>query len=77
MSHRYMVSVNDKMDHLLIDLSKKNKKSISGLIVELMNEALEYRDDYQLSKLAEEADRKAEGRPLITAEEVWRKCDLE
>lgn len=77
MSQRYMVSVNDQLSNFLVKSSKKNHKSISGLIVELVNEALEARDDYYLSKLAEEAERRAEGKPTIPAEEVWRKCGLE
>jgi len=72
-----MVSVNDQLGNFLITSSKRNNKSISGFIVELVNEALESRDDYYLSKLAEEAERRAEGKPTIPAEEVWRKCGLE
>jgi predicted DNA-binding protein len=76
MSHRYMVNVDDDISAFLQKSSKKKHKSISSLILELINEALELREDYYLSQLAEEAEKRSEGKPLISAEEVWRKCDL-
>ena len=77
MSHRYMVNVDDDIAAFLQKSSKEKHQSISSLIQELVQEALELREDYYLSQLAEEAEKRAKGRPLISAEEVWRKCDLE
>lgn len=77
MSHRYMVSVNDEVAKFLLSSSKKKHKSISNIIQELINEALELREDFYLSTLAEEAEKRAKGKPLISAEEVWKKCNLE
>lgn len=72
-----MVNVNDRLANFLVESSKKDHKSVSSLIVELINEAVELREDYYLSQLAEEAEVRSEGKPTIPAEEVWRKCGLE
>jgi hypothetical protein len=73
---RYMVTVNEEISFFLNSISKETHKSISGVIHELLCEAIDLRDDYYLSKLAEEAEKKCEGRPTIPAEEVFRKCGL-
>ncbi len=77
MGKRYMVNVNDRLANFLVESSKKDQKSVSSFIVELINEAVELREDYYLSQLAEEAERRSEGKPTIPAEELWRKCGLE
>lgn len=77
MGKRYMVNVDDRLANFLVKSSKKDHKSVSGFILELVNEAIELREDYYLSKLAEEAEKRSEGKPMISAEEVWRKCGLE
>lgn len=77
MAHRYMVSVDDDVAKFLLASSKKKHKSISSVIQELINEAIELREDFYLSKLAEEAEKRAKGKRLISAEDVWRKCNLE
>lgn len=74
---RYMVTVNPETSFYLMNISKQTHKPISGIISELINEALELREDYYWSKQAEEAERKAKGKRRIPAEEVWKKCDLE
>lgn len=74
---RYMVTVNPETSVCLLNISKHEHKSIAGIISELINEALELREDYFWSKQAEEAERKAIGKRRIPAEEVWKKCDLE
>ena len=76
MTHRYMVNVNDEIAKFLLKSSKKNDKSISSVIVELMNEALELREDYYLSKLAEEAEKRSEGKSPIPAEVLWKELGL-
>ena len=73
---RYMVTVNKEIANFLNLVSKETHKSISGVIQELLCEAIDLRDDYYLSKLAEESEKRCEGKPTIPAEEVWRKCGL-
>lgn len=75
-SARFMVTVNQDIANSLNKISKNNHKSISGVIQDLINEALSLREDLYWSNIAEEAEKKAEGRPTIPAEEVWRKCGL-
>lgn len=76
MAHRYMVSVDDDVAKFLATSSKKKHKSISSLIQELINEAIELREDYYLSKLAEEAEKRAEGKTPIPAEVLWKELGL-
>ena len=76
MSHRYMVSVDDDVARFLAASSKKKHKSISSLIQELIKEAIELREDYYLSKLAEEAEKRAEGKIPIPAEVLWKELGL-
>lgn len=73
---RYMVTVDDEISRFLTLAAKEKKKSISGVIQELLAEAIDLRDDYYLSKLAEEAEKKSEGKPYITADQVWKECNL-
>ncbi len=74
---RYMVTVSPDTSINLLNISKKNNKSISSIISELINEALELKEDYYWSKLAEEAEIRSQGQKRIPAEEVWKKCGLE
>ena len=73
---RYMVTVDDETSAFLSNVSKKQHKSISGLILELLTEAIELRDDYYLSKLAEEAETRSENKKRIPAEQLWIQLDL-
>lgn len=77
MTHRYMVSVTDDIANYLTIFSKIKHKSISKVIQDLILEAVDAREDYYLSKIAEEAERRAEDQPTVSAEEVWRRCGLE
>lgn len=74
---RYMVTVNEETSSFLVNVSKKTHKPIAGIISELINEAIELREDYYWSKQADEAEIKAKGQRRIPAHEVWKKCDLE
>lgn len=74
---RCMVTVNPETFVDLTNISKHSKKTISGVISDLIKEALELREDYYWSKQAEEAERKSIGKKRISADEVWKKCDLE
>ena len=73
---RYMVTVNDEIANFLNLISKETNKSIYGVIQELLSEAIDLREDYYLCKLAEESEKRCEGKPTISAEEVWRQCGL-
>ncbi len=74
---RYMVTVDQETASLLNLISKKQSKSISGIIMELIDESLDLREDLYWSRIAEEAEERAEGKPTIPAEEVWKKCGLQ
>ena len=74
---RYMVTVNPEISAYLMRASEKNHKTISGVIGDLIAEALELREDYYWCVQAEEAEIKAMGQHRIPAEEVWKQCGLE
>lgn len=73
---RYLVTVTPEISELLVSTSQKTQKPISGIISELINEALELREDFYWYKKADEAELKAQGQRRIPSEEVWKKCDL-
>ena len=73
---RYVVTVNEEIALFLSSVSKKKKKSVSSLIMDLIEEAIDLREDLYLSKKAEESEKRCEGRPTIPASEVWRECGL-
>jgi predicted DNA-binding protein len=56
------------------NIAKKNKKSLSATIKELVSEALELREDYQLSKIADK--RLSSKSKLIPQEKVWEELGL-
>jgi len=71
-----MVTVDEGTANFLNSVSKKQHKSISGVILELLNEAIDLRDDYYLSKIAEEAEERSQGKQRIPAEILWKELDL-
>lgn len=73
---RYMVTVNDEIASFLNFQSKLKKTSVSKLIMDLIEEAIDLREDYELSKIADEAYERNKDKPTIPAEEVWRRCGL-
>jgi hypothetical protein len=73
---RYVVTVNNEIAHFLNNYSKSKKTSISRLIMDLIQEAIDLREDYELSKIAEESEKRCEGLPTIPASEVWKQCGL-
>ena len=56
---RINVSFKPKVAQALTRISKKNEISLSQVAQELVEEALELREDIYLSKLAEEAEKRA------------------
>ena len=69
---RFNVTCDETLTHALTFLAKHQKKSISMIARELMVEALALREDYQLSKLAEESEKKSKGKPLYSHKDVWK-----
>lgn len=57
-------------------LAKKEDTSLSHITQELVEQALEMREDLYLSRLAEEAEIRARGKARIPAEKVWKDLDL-
>lgn len=71
---RVNVTFETKTIDILNDLAKVENKSISNIIRELTNEALELREDYYFSKLAEKFDKELEkgNVELYSHEEAWK-----
>ena len=73
---RINVSFKPKTVQALTRLSKKRETSISHVAQELIEEALELREDIYLSKLAEESEKRAKGKPSVSSDELWKELDL-
>jgi predicted DNA-binding protein len=58
-------------------LAEKQDTSLSNITQELVEQALEIREDIYLSGLAEEAEIRAKGKARIPAEKVWKELDLQ
>ena len=63
--------------HAVNFLAEKQDTSLSNITQELVEQALEMRDDIHLSRLAEEAEIRANGKARIPAEKVWKELGLE
>lgn len=74
---RYNFTCDEEMANALKALAEYEDKSISAVAKELIAEALELREDFYLSKLAEAAEKASKGKPTKTHEEVWGKANLE
>jgi len=61
---RINVSFKPKIVRALTHISKKHGTSLSQVTQELVEEALELREDIYLSKLAEEAEKRAKGKTV-------------
>ena len=73
---RINVSFKPKIVRVLTRISKKNETSLSQVAQELVEEALELREDIYLSNLAEEAEKRAKGKPSVSPDKLWKKLDL-
>ena len=66
--------INATFEHetavVLTELAHQEHKSVSGIVKELTLEALEMREDFYLSKLAEQLDR--EGVKTFSHENAWK-----
>lgn len=58
-------------------LAKMEDTSLSNITQELVEQALEMREDIYLSRKAEEAELRAKGKASIPAEKVWKELGLE
>jgi predicted DNA-binding protein len=63
--------------HAVNLLAKKADTSLSNITQELVEQALEMREDIYLSGIAEEAEIRAKGKARISADKVWKELDLE
>ena len=62
--------------HAVHFLAEKEDTSLSNITQELVEQALEIREDIYLSRIAEEAEIRAKGKARISAEKVWKELDL-
>lgn len=74
---RINVSFKPKIAQALTRLSKKHATSLSHVAQELVEEALELREDIYLSKLAEEAEKRAKGKPSVSADKLWKELRIQ
>lgn len=73
---RINVSFNPKTAAALTHLSKKRETSLSHIAQELVEEALELREDLYFSKLAEKSEKRAKGQPSVSADKLWKELGL-
>jgi predicted DNA-binding protein len=69
---RINVSFKPKTVQALTLLSRKMETSLSHVAQELVEEALELREDIYLSKLAEESEKRAKGKLSVSADKLWK-----
>lgn len=69
---RINVTFEEETAGLLTTLATRERKSVAGLVRELTLEALDLREDYYLSKLADRLDAEAEGGKTYSHEEAWK-----
>lgn len=74
---RYAVTVPKGIASVLCLESKNKNISVSRVILDLIEEALELREDMELSKLADEALERNKHGPWFSHEEVMKRCGLE
>ncbi len=67
---RINVTFEEATASLLSDVAKQEHKSVASLVRELALEALEMREDFYLSKLAEKLD--IEGAKTYSHDDVWK-----
>jgi hypothetical protein len=73
---RINVSFKPIVVQALTRISKRDEVSLSHVAQELVEEALELREDIYLSRLAEEAEKRAKGKPSVSADKLWRNLRL-
>ena len=68
--HRISVTPSDALYEALSALSKKRKRAVSSVSLELIERALELEEDAHFSRVADE--RLAAGEARITHERAWK-----
>lgn len=68
---RIYVSFQEKHAHILNDLARSEKRSLSSVVRDLAIEALELKEDFYLAELAADLDNKE--CKLYSHEEAWEK----
>lgn len=66
---RINITLKQKTVNLLTKIARKEDKSVSSLVKELMLEALDQREDVALSAIA--AARDVEGVPRVGHDQAW------
>ncbi len=74
---RINVTFRPRTARALTRLSKKRDTSLSHVAQELVEEALELREDIYLSNLAAQAEKRAKGKPRISADKLWKELHIE
>jgi predicted DNA-binding protein len=67
---RINVTFEETTAGLLVRLAQQERKSVASLVRELALEALEMREDFYLSKIAEKLDK--EGAKMCSHDEAWK-----
>lgn len=75
-THRLTINIKDDILSSIENISKHSKKSLASSVVDLISEALEYREDAYLSKIADEAEQRAMGKSTIPADDLWKELGL-
>lgn len=73
---RINVSFKPKTVRALTRLSEENETSLSQVAQELVEEALELREDIYLSKLADKAEKRAKGKTPVSADKLWKELNI-
>lgn len=71
---RINVTLNPDDVEVMQILCQKKKISMSSLAKKIIEDWLEEYEDLLLSKRSEEAEKRAEGKPTYSLEEVWKRC---
>ncbi len=71
---RINVTLNPDDIEVMQILCQKKKLSMSSLAKKIIEEWLEEYEDLLLARRAEEAEKRAEGKPTHSFDEVWKKC---
>lgn len=74
---RINVTFKPEVVRTLSMLSEKYHTSLSNITQELVEEALALREDLYFSKLAEDAEKRAKGKPAVAADKLWKELGLE
>lgn len=67
---RINITFDKHMQGILAQLAREENRSVADLARELIHEALERREDFALSKLANKRDKK--GAKTVSHKDVWR-----